>query len=162
MTINSLESMFATHGLPYTVTSDNGPHFVAESFQTFLRDNGIKHRKITPLWPQANGEIERQNRSLLKRMKIAQVEREDWKKAVQTYLVAYRNTPHPSTGVCPAEFIFRRKLGTKLPELREVAKLDEEVRDRDKDKKAKMKEYADTARRAEEFKMVWWQETKFC
>ena len=68
VTINSLEKMFATHGLPYTVTSDNGPHFVAESFQKFLKDNGIKHRKITPLWPQANGEIERQNRSLLKRM----------------------------------------------------------------------------------------------
>ena len=52
--INSLGKMFVTHGLPYTVTSDNGPHFVTESFQTFLKDNGIKHRKITPLWPQAN------------------------------------------------------------------------------------------------------------
>ena len=142
--------MFATHGLRYTVTSDNGPHFVAESFKKFLKDNGIKHRKITPLWPQANGEIERQNRSLLKRMQIAQVEREDWKKAVLTYLVAYRNTPHPSTGVCPAEMLFRRKLRTKLPELREVAKLDEEVRDRERDKKSKMKEHADRARNAEE------------
>ena len=152
--ISSLEKMFATHGLPYTVTSDNGPHFVAESFQTFLRDNGIKHRKVTPLWPQVNGEKERQNRSLLKRMQIAQVEREVWKKAVQTYLVAHWNTPHPSTGVCPAELLFHRKLRTKLPELREVAKLDEEVRDRDKDKKAKMKEYADRARRAEENGLV--------
>ena len=60
--INSLEKMFATHGLPYTVTSDNGPRFVAGSFQTFLRDSGIRNRKITPLWPQANGEIEGQNR----------------------------------------------------------------------------------------------------
>ena len=152
--ISSLDKMFATHGLPHTVTSDNGPHFVAESFQTFLKDNGIKHRKITPLWPQANGEIERQNRSFLKRMQIAQIEREDWKKALQTYLVAYRNTPHPSTGVCPAELLFRRKLRTKLPELREVAKLDEEVRDRDKDKKVKMKEYADRARNAEENSLV--------
>ena len=147
--INSLEKMFATHSLPYTVTSDNGPHFVAESFQTFLKNNGIKHKKIPPLWPQANREIKRQNRSLLKRMQIAQVEREDWKKAVLTYLVAYRNTPHPSTGVCPAELLFRRKLRTKLPELREVAKLDEEVRDRDRDKKCKMKEYTDRARNAE-------------
>ena len=143
--------MLATPGLPYTVTSDNGPHFLADSFQTFLKDNGIKHRKITSLWPQANDEIERQNRSLLKRMQIAQLEREDWKKAVLMYLVAYRNTPHPSTGVCPAELLFRRKLRirTKLPELREVAKLDEEVRDRDRDKKGKMKEYADRTRDAE-------------
>jgi len=33
--------MFVTHGLPYT--SANGPHFVADSFQNFLKDNGIKH-----------------------------------------------------------------------------------------------------------------------
>ena len=26
--------------------------FVAESFETFLMDNGIKHRKTTPLWPR--------------------------------------------------------------------------------------------------------------
>ena len=39
--INSLEEMFATHGLPYTVTNDNGPHFVAESFQKFLLTMGL-------------------------------------------------------------------------------------------------------------------------
>ena len=66
--------MFATHGLPWTVTSDDGLHFVAEIFESFLQENGIEHRKITPLWPQANGEIERQNRSLLKRMQIARME----------------------------------------------------------------------------------------
>ena len=75
--VDSLKKMFATHGLPYTVTSDNGSHFLAEIFETFFKDNGTKHRKITPLWPQANGEIERQNRSLLKRMQIAQVEGKD-------------------------------------------------------------------------------------
>ncbi|CAB4011802.1 PREDICTED: uncharacterized protein K02A2.6-like [Paramuricea clavata] len=112
--IKSLENMFAAHGLPWTVTSDNGPHFVAETFESFLQENGIEHRKTTPLWPQANGKIERQNRSLLKRMQIARVEGQDWRKAVQTYLIAYRNTPHPTTGMCPAELMFRRKLRTKL------------------------------------------------
>ena len=87
-------------------------------------------------------------------MQIAQVEREDWKKAVLRNLVTCRNPPYPSTGVCPAELLFRRKLRTKLPELREVAKLDEEVRDRDRDKKSKMKEYADRARNAEESSLV--------
>ena len=97
------------------------------------------------MWPQANGEIERQNWSLLKRMQIAQVEREDWKKAVLTYLVAYRNTPHPSTGVCPAELLFRGKLRTKWPELRKVAKLDEEVRDRDRQKEQDERTYGQSS-----------------
>ncbi|CAB4021993.1 Transposon Tf2-6 poly [Paramuricea clavata] len=83
--IKSLENMFATHGLPWTVTSDKGTHFVAETFESFLQENGIDHRKTTPLWPQANGEIERQNRSLLKRTQIAREEGQDWMKAVQTY-----------------------------------------------------------------------------
>ena len=65
--VKRLENMFTTHGLPWTVTSDNGPHFVAEIFESFLQENGIEHRKTTPPWPQANGEIERQSRSLLKR-----------------------------------------------------------------------------------------------
>ena len=136
--ISSLENMFATHGLPVTVISDNGPHFVAESFEIFLQENGIEHRKTTPLWPQANGEIVRQNWSLLKRMQIVQLEGQDWKKALQTYLIAYRNIPHPTTSVCPAELMFRRKLRTKLPDLREAVKLDEDMRDQDKEKKMKM------------------------
>ena len=29
------------------------------------KKNGIEHRRTTPLWPQANGEIDRQNRTIL-------------------------------------------------------------------------------------------------
>jgi hypothetical protein len=45
--------------------------------------------------------------------------------------------------MCPAELMFRRKLRTKLPELRENVRLDEEMRDKDREKKKKMKGYAD-------------------
>ena len=68
---------------------------------------------------------------------------------MQTYLIAYRNTPHPTTGMCPAELMFRRKLRTKLPELRENVRLDEEMRDKDREKE-KMKGYADKRRNAKE------------
>jgi len=37
VTINNLKKVFATHRLPYTVTSDNGLLFMAETFETFLR-----------------------------------------------------------------------------------------------------------------------------
>ena len=40
----------------------------------------------------------------------------------------------------PAEVMFRRKLTTKLPKLREEVRLVEEMRDNDKDKKEKMKD----------------------
>ena len=73
--IQSLKSTFATHGVPSSIRTDNGPQFVSGEFREFLKEHGIFHSKTTPLWPQANGEIERQNSSLLKRLKIAQVEK---------------------------------------------------------------------------------------
>ena len=57
MIIASLEQMFLTHGLPYVITSDNGPQFVSSQFKEFCERNGINHRRITLLWPQANAEI---------------------------------------------------------------------------------------------------------
>ena len=67
--IKSLENMFLTHGLPVSIATDNGPQFISQEFQRFVEGNCIDHTKVTPLWPQANGEVERQNRSLLKRIK---------------------------------------------------------------------------------------------
>ena len=54
--------------------SDNGLQFVSQVVKDFLVEHGIEHRTSPPLWPQANGEVERQNRTLLKVLKVAQVE----------------------------------------------------------------------------------------
>ena len=69
----------------------------------------------------------------------AQVEGKNWKEAVMKYLVASRNTPY-KVQVCLSELLFERKLDTKLPNLREVAKVDEEVMDRDQDIKGRDEE----------------------
>ena len=49
--IECLEKIFTTHGLPLSLRSDNGPQFRSEVFELYLDDNGIEHRKTTPLWP---------------------------------------------------------------------------------------------------------------
>lgn len=53
--IKSLERILMIHVLPLSVTSDNRP------FERYLEGCGIEHTKTIPLWPQANGEVERQN-----------------------------------------------------------------------------------------------------
>lgn len=146
--IASLTRMFTTHGLPKSLTSDNAPNFKSKEFEDFLTNNGIKHRLVTPLHPAANGEVERQNRSLMKRIRIAKAESKDWKREIQEYLFAYRTTPHSVTGLTPAEMMFGRKLRTKLPEL-DCKSEDEEVRDRDNLNKYKNKQYLDSRRRAQ-------------
>ena len=145
--ISSLEEMFARHGLPESLKSDNGPQFIAAEFAEYMEQQGIRHHRVTAKWPQANGEVERQNRSLLKRLQIAHAEKGNWRRELTTYLAAYRSLSHPMTGVSPAELLFGRKMRTKLPELSDVH-VEQEVRDRDSEQKSKSKTYADTRRGA--------------
>ena len=50
-TVDRLRNMFATHGLPDKIVSDNGPAFVSEAFGEFLRRNGISHATSSPYHP---------------------------------------------------------------------------------------------------------------
>ncbi|XP_058023914.1 uncharacterized protein K02A2.6-like [Ahaetulla prasina] len=63
-TIRVLEKLFATHGLPDVVVSDNGPQFAAAPFQIFLAKHGIRHAPTAPFHPAANGRAERAVRSV--------------------------------------------------------------------------------------------------
>ena len=58
-TIRALRFLFATHGLPEVIVSDNGPQFIAQEMKDFLKSNGIRHCLSSPYRPASNGEIER-------------------------------------------------------------------------------------------------------
>ena len=152
--IKCLETMFATHGLPYSVRSDNGPQFVAVEFEGFLEYLGIQHKKGVPYWPQSNGEVGRFNSTMMKVIRIAEVKRKPWKEELQKFLFQYRTTPHTVTGVSPAEMPMGRKLRNKLPKMQMRAEpMDElqwqiQIRERDARRKRYEKEYADKKRGA--------------
>jgi len=71
--------------------------------EKFLDKLGIKHKRTIPLWPRENGEEERENKSLLKAMRVAHAEGKPWQRKLQKHLLAYRLTPHSTTGVSPAD-----------------------------------------------------------
>ena len=145
--VDALSSIFARFSFPYSLKSDNVPQFLSEDFQTFLQESGIEHRTSPPLWPQANSEVECQNRTLLNALKVAQVEGKNWRNELPKFLFAYRSTPKVSTGSTPASLMFCRELKTKLPELRgERSVHDESSRERDWQHKLEHKEYADSKR----------------
>lgn len=90
---------------------------------------------------QANGEVGRQYSSLLKRLQIAHAEKKEWKREVNIYPAAWRDLPHPTTGVNPSELLFGRKVRTKLPELSDVH-VKQGMHNRDSEQKSKSKAYA--------------------
>ena len=51
--------MFATHGLPRAVVSDNGSVFTSSDFEQFMLRNGIHHIRTVPYHPASNGLAER-------------------------------------------------------------------------------------------------------
>ena len=151
----AMEVMFQTHGLPSTVRSDNGPPFSCTRFEVFLEYLRITHKKGTPHWPKSNGEVERCNKTLLKEIRITNLEVKDWKKAVQDFLFHYRTTPRTVTGLSPAALLMGRRLNEKLPKVTistdriSEADCQQLLRERDARAKVRQKEYAD-AKRSEE------------
>ena len=145
--IDCLENIFSRHGLPVSIRSDCGPQFLSSQFQDFCQENGIQHVKTTPRWAQANGEVERQNASIMKQIRIAQAEGLDWQKELRRYVTIYRSIDHSTTGRSPAELLFNRKLRGKLPDI-STPRSDLEARDTDAERKGKSKMYADERRGA--------------
>ena len=149
-TIPKLERIFATHGIPQVLKSDNGPPFQGHDFGKFMQDLGIKHKPSSPLWPQGNGEAENFMKPLVKAVRSAYHENKDWKREIFKFLLNYRATPHTTTGKSPAELLYNRTIRTKLPQItaESGSTLHQDVKERDARLKRKMKDYADSKIRA--------------
>lgn len=141
-TIQQLDKYFAIFGIPSVVKTDNGPAFKSHEFTQFAKYLGFKHRKITPLWPRANGEVENFNKTLSKTIKIAAAENKNWKQEMQKFLRNYRATPHCTTKIAPATALLGENIKTRLPEI-PVPEENDTMRDNDLQGKQKMKMYAD-------------------
>lgn len=103
--INAMEKIFSSHGILTEIVTDNGPPFSSKAFAEFARNSGFHHRKITPLWPQANGQAENFMKNLGKAIRVAILEKKDWGKSLDNFLATYRATPHPATGYAPATLL---------------------------------------------------------
>ncbi len=146
--IPKLDAIFSRQGIPANLKSDNGPPFNGKEFADFANYLGFNHRRITPLWPEANGEAERFMRSLNKCIRAADAERLNWKQELNKFLRQYRATPHSTTGVSPFEALTGRRMKTQLPQLnfQSTRPLDHNIRLADNLQKQKMKNYADERR----------------
>ena len=104
--INRLNKIFAANGFPQSMLTDNGPPWKSDAIKQYFKSLGIKHKKITPLWPRANGLTERFMQSINKTVRTAVIEKRSWKDALQNMLLMYHTTPHSTTKITPAKLFF--------------------------------------------------------
>ena len=105
-TITLLDKVFSQFGVPYVVKCDNGPPFNGNEFAQFAKYLRFRHRKITPLWPQANAQAERINRPLMKATRAElRVQGRSWRQELNKFLRNYRMTPHVSMKCAPAKLM---------------------------------------------------------
>ena len=104
--ITHLKSIFARHGIPQTVMSDNGPQYAAAAFVKFAQEYGFAHITSSPRYPQSNGAAERAVRTVKSLL--------DKNGDPYAALLAYRSTPLEN-GYSPAELLMGRKLRTTVP-----------------------------------------------
>ena len=104
-----MKSIFARHGIPEVVMSDNGPQYSSYLFAEFAKNYGFNHITSSPRFPQSNGEAERAVKTVKGLLK----------KSTDPYLalLTYRATPLRN-GYSPSELLMNRKLRTTVPIVR--------------------------------------------
>jgi len=107
-----LRPLFARFGVPETVVTDNGPGFVSQEFEHFLRSNGIHHPTSAPYHPALNGLAERAVQTVEKGLK--KEKSGNLTVRLAKVLLAYRITPQSTTGTSPAELLLGRRPRTRL------------------------------------------------
>ncbi|XP_058828130.1 uncharacterized protein K02A2.6-like [Topomyia yanbarensis] len=149
-TVSRLDKIFTRLGYPRTITLDNAKQFVGIEFEDYSKRCGIHLNHSAPYWPQENGLVERQNRSLLKRLQISNALHRDWKQDLQDYLVMYYTTPHSVTGRTPTELLYGRTIRSKIPALDEIETAPPltDFADRDCEAKKKGKDHEDIRRKS--------------
>ena len=111
-----LRDYFARFGVPVSISSDNGPEFVAKETQDFLKRWGVKHRLSSAYFAKSNGRAE-VTVKVMKRLISDNINKDgsiDNDKFVRAMLTK-RNTPDQFSKMSPAELVMGRKLRDNLP-----------------------------------------------
>lgn len=112
-TIKHLQTLFARHGLPQQLVSDNGLQFTSEVFALFLQHNGVKYVRTAPYHPATNGLAERFVQTFKSAMQ-ASATSASLNARLQNFLLLYCNTPHAT----PTQLLIHHPLCSCLDLLR--------------------------------------------
>ena len=111
------KSIFARHGVPEIVISDNGPHCYSNEYKRFAKVWELFHDISSPKYPKGNGLAEASVKIIKKLSKKASSNDEDPHLAV----LAHRTTPGNDER-SPAEKLMTRQPRLNLPIINKLSK----------------------------------------
>ncbi|CAF5007596.1 unnamed protein product, partial [Rotaria socialis] len=98
------------YGVPFEIITDNGQHFCSSLYESLLKLTQCCHVKTTPYNPQANGQCERHNATLVPNLvALSNQSRSNWDNKLAATTFNYNATRHDSTGYTPFELMFARQ-----------------------------------------------------
>ena len=111
-TIGKLRILFATHGIPDSIVSDNGSPFTSAEMKEFLTANGVRHITSSPYHPSSNGLAERAVQTC--KSAVKKMSGNSLQIKLQRFLLNYRTTSQGTTGIPPSQLLMGRQLRTRL------------------------------------------------
>ena len=104
-----LYEVMCRHGCFQIQINDQGREFVNEVSTELHRLTGVEQRVTSPYHPQANGLIERHNRTIKNSLvKVLEENIEMWPKIIEGVLFAHRVSRHTSTKYSPYMLMYNR------------------------------------------------------
>ena len=105
-----LKEMFAEHGIPEVLYSDNGPQYVSAQFADFCISWGITHKTLSPHYPQSYGFAKACIKSVKHALQWAKYSGAD----PQLALLALQATPIDTNLPSPAELLYQCQVRTTI------------------------------------------------
>ena len=94
-------------GIPKVLISDNARQFDNDGFRKFCSDLAISHHFSSPGHPQANGQVEVTNRTILRNLKTRlEKSKGEWVEDLPSILWAYHTTSRIPTGETPYSMVY--------------------------------------------------------
>ena len=94
-------------GIPKKIVSDNGTQFASKKFVEYCNRLKIENGFTSVAHPQANGQTEVMNRTIVLRLKKRLLEKKgNWPDELINVLWAHRTTPCRSTGETPFSLVY--------------------------------------------------------
>lgn len=109
------EVIFPLHGYPREILTDHGPQFDSQHFKSYLKRHFIRHAQSTIYHHEANGQVERFNRTLENMIRCTvDAKLTNWDDYLHRQLFSYRTATHAATKVSPFRALFGREPRTVM------------------------------------------------